>query len=542
MKRFLNMTCWLLIILLAFSACTSAPSSEKPSEESNSAVTTVGDETSEESPKYDETITITASNPFFLETGVDYMDDLSKEILKDYNAIIEPVPVSLADLNSQNRIWIASGDMPDIVYAGFTYADYIKFAEQGLIRAMPEDYEERYPNLAKAMDASGYVEPLKEKTDGIIYGAPKPIFINKIVDPFGDHASIYYRKDWAEELGLPVKTAYTIDELMTMAETFMEKDPNGNGAGKTIGFAAEPYAMISAFCLPYDSGFSSIYKKDGEYVFGPFQDGCLQGLKTLRQYYDKGIIYKDFYTIKSRGEVEAMFNAGLTGIMRNGGAFGNVNRLYNAFSDATGLNAMDCIEMANVIGPNGKINSVEMSNLQSISYFNPNMDDQKFERILAILDHVATPEIQNLINMGFEGKDYTKDGEEITITRPLNDNGEFLAMGDVYPSYNLWSLLVIAWDDFTARDPSINSDLIEKNSNLWIERTENGNMLRTDYDLQFYSSKPYDKLITITSNLHNDLTNLVVKSADIESGFNEYVEANTPVVSEGLADINGALG
>lgn len=492
--------------------------------------------------KYEKHYKFTASSPFFLETGVDYMDKLSKKILENFNMTLEAVPVSLSDFNDKNRVWISSGDMPDIVHANLIYPDYKQFVEQELVRALPDDYETKYPNMAKAIAATGIDKPLKERHGGKLYCAPKPIFFDPFVKPFGDHTTIYYRKDWAEKLGLPVKDMYTIEEVMNMARTFMEKDPNSNGPGKTIGLAIEPSNMMTFFARSHNSGWNAFYKKDGKYVWGPAHPESLEGLKALKKYYKDGIVYKDFFTIKVRGEVEAMFNAGLTGLMWNGGAFGNVKRLYGAFGkENPDKDPYKSIGIANLLGPDNKIHSFEFMNLQSISYFNPNMEDDKYERILDLIDYVATPDVQNLIHLGFEGEDYKKNGDKIEITRKKGKDGNPVPMAELYPSYYLWGMLIIAWDDFTVRDPSTDPRLIEANKKLWTDRTNNGNMLRVDYDLTFFTAPNYNKAVSITNNVHNDFTEIIVKNDDVETAWKQYVKENEKLIGDALNELNSQL-
>jgi len=448
--------------------------------------------------------------------------------------------VSLADYTEKNRIWISSGDMPDITFSGLNYSDYKKFAEQGLIRALPADYEQKYPNMTRAFMATGGIDKaLKDRFGGKLYCAPKPIFFNKIVDPFGEHSSIYFRKDWTQKVGLPVKDAYTIDELMALAKAFMDRDPNGNGAGKTIGLAIEPGNMFIALVRPYLSAWAGFFYKDGKYVWGPAQPEVLEGLKTIKKYYDQGIIYKDFFAMKVRSEVEAKLNAGLTGLMFNGGAFGNVKRIFTAFTKETKLDAMENLGLANIYGPDGKFHTTEFMNLQSVSYFNPKMESDKFDRILALLDYVATPEVQELINLGFKGKDFTKEGDRVTITRPKDAGGNFVPIANLYPSYYLWAMLIIAWDDFTVRDPSTDPRLLAMNRKMWEVRTTNGNMARVDYDLTFHSGPYVDKASSITVSA--DFTGMIVKEANIEEAWKKWVKEKEPIIAPALDELNKAI-
>jgi putative aldouronate transport system substrate-binding protein len=513
----------------------------KTSEEVTTEENAGNTDTVETDETYETPYTFTATSPWFLETGIDYMDDLSDVLLERFNLTVEVIPVSNSDLTSKNRIWISSGDMPDVCYSGFSYPDYKQYVEQGLVRALPDDYDTKYPNLAKAISATAVDETLKERHDGKLYCTLKPIMFDPFIDPYGNHMTLYYRKDWAAELGLPVKDKFTIEEAMKMAEEFKASDLNNNGEGKSIGLAIEPANMIYFFLTPYDEGYGGFHKKDGEYVWGPAQPETAEGLKVLKKYYDEGTVYNEFYAIKARSEVEAMFNAGITGMLFEGGAFGNVKRLFNAYGEETGTDPYEAIGMANIVGPDGKIHTYQFCNMQSINYFSPNMEDEKFERILALMDYIATTEAQNYIHMGFEGKDYTVNGDEIEITRDKKEDGTFVAIADLYPSYYLWGMFVIAWDDFTVRDPSTDPGLLEDIKNLWIDRTNEGSMLLVDYDLLLFSGDNYNKAASLNGTLHNAYTEIIVKDSDIETALNEFVSQNSGLVEDALNELNTNL-
>ncbi len=511
-------------------------------EQTTDTGTTGGDSAADTTPDYSEPMNFTATSPYFLETGVDYMDALSKDLLDEYNMTVEVIPVSLSDFSDKNRIWITSGDMPDVVWSNLIYSDYVKYAEQDLVRALPDDYETKYPNLTEAMVSSnGYDTALKEAGNGKLYATVKPIYKTKFADIFVSHTTLYYRMDWAEAVGFEVKDQYTLDEVMEMTRLFVEQDPGGNGEGNTIPFAVEPANMIYTFTVPYLSHADKPAAKneDGVYEYGPAQPEVADGLQVLRDYYDEGLIYSDFFSIKVRGEVEAMLYAGQTGTMINGGAFGNVKRIFDEFTKSTGLDAMEVIGMANILGEDGKIHSTEMANIQSIGYYNPNMEDEKFDRILAILDKSATDEFQNKIHLGFEGTDYEMDGEEIVITRDTDENGNFVPISDIYPSYNLWNMITIAWDDFAVRDPSTNPELLERIKDLFNDRVENGNINYVDFDLTFFSGPNYDKITTIKQV--DAFTNMIINNDEIKPAFDAWVEENSAVIDAAMDDLNSNL-
>lgn len=104
-----------------------------------------------ETDVYKEHLEITATS-LDIEEGYDYSQDpLMTYFEEKFNVTIELIPMSWANYIDRNRIWISSGDMPDMIFWDFNYSDYNSYVEQGLIAKMPDDLYERYPNLGEAL-------------------------------------------------------------------------------------------------------------------------------------------------------------------------------------------------------------------------------------------------------------------------------------------------------------------------------------------------------------------------------------------------------
>ena len=85
------------------------------------------------------------------------------------NVTIELIPMSWANYIDRNRIWISSGDMPNMIFWDFNYSDYNSYVEQGLNAKMPDDLYERYPNLGEALKLTQIADFVQEKMDGELY-------------------------------------------------------------------------------------------------------------------------------------------------------------------------------------------------------------------------------------------------------------------------------------------------------------------------------------------------------------------------------------
>lgn len=134
------------------------------------------------------------------------------------------------------------------------------------------------------------------------------------------HTMLWLRKDWLDKLGLqPPKT---IDDLQNIAQQFIQKDPGGNGAGKTVGLVANPDlggVYTSMNCL--DTIFSNFgaYPKQwmadssGKAFYGSIAPEMKPALTKLNEMYSKGILDKEF-GIRSGDDTNALLINGKCGM------------------------------------------------------------------------------------------------------------------------------------------------------------------------------------------------------------------------------------
>ena len=73
------------------------------------------------------------------------------------------------------RLWINSGDLPDVAVWNYVHGDAINSIEQGLFYKFPDDWKERWPNITAAYNLTGLGDKLEELTGGT-YVLPRPIY------------------------------------------------------------------------------------------------------------------------------------------------------------------------------------------------------------------------------------------------------------------------------------------------------------------------------------------------------------------------------
>ncbi|HEX2985723.1 MAG TPA: ABC transporter substrate-binding protein [Caproiciproducens sp.] len=219
------------------------------------------------------------------------------------------------DYNQKVSMAIASGNIPDIM--SVNYSTLKQLVENDLIADLTDSYKNCAGSLMKEIYASNNDKSLQMATfDGKLYAIP-----TTTISP--EPEMLWLRGDWMDKLKLSApKTLSDIENILTQ---FVQKDPGGNGPGKTIGLALSN----NFFCGTYAGGYQSnniftnfgaypeqwIKGKDGKAVYGSVQPEMKQGLQLLADWYKKGLIDKavgvrkddDIKSLLTKGQCGSFF-------------------------------------------------------------------------------------------------------------------------------------------------------------------------------------------------------------------------------------------
>jgi putative aldouronate transport system substrate-binding protein len=485
-----------------------------------------------------ETIHFTGTGVVEIKDGVDYMNDAVYDFMNEkFNFTYELYPLTWGDWLEKNRLWITSGDMPDITMWDVNYTEYLAYAEQGLIAPLPEDWETRYPNLSYVVEQTGIKEKLT-LDDGRIYAVPKALYA--YFAPFTNpvqHTSIYYRDDVRQQLGMePIDGLMTLDELRELVLGAKE-----NGYAK-IGLTIQP-ERTRVFMHMANTGYDRFYKEDGRYVWGPAQPETLDGIRLLRELYQEGVIESDFY-LNETENVNSKFMSGLAPAMIDAGHIYGVQenridfRTQNPDSDP-----WEDIKVTALAGPDGRFHGVtESANFWTATVFNPDIDPVKQDRILAMLDYLATPEGQELISLGIEGVDWERvgDGYNYNILREKNPDGTYPLIKEKYPSIGFWLHQIILVTDFSFVDPTHDPRSREAVLATYEAKLDNGDILSYDPDYEFYVS---DAKSRYSVDVESEIVRIVLDdSLDIEEEWAAFVEEQKPIWEPLLNELNAEFG
>mgnify|MGYP001098585643 CR=1 FL=1 len=226
-----------------------------------------------------------------------------------------------------------------------------------------------------------------------------------------------YRRDWAKALGLYQEgDIYTWDEWVALNKAFVEQDPGGNGAGKTIGMGTELFYFPNAFGIYQPSaeyGYGAFSPKDGEYVWTAARPETLEGLMIAKDLYDQGIIWPD----NPLGQTpDDTYKAGLMGSVFNNFDVGRVHSMRKALKENfPDIDENEAGALAFVIGPDGTMWCKQSQCYWGAVVMSANIGEAKMTRWLDMLDWMLSEEGTYFRAYGIEGTDweYDENGEEL---------------------------------------------------------------------------------------------------------------------------------
>lgn len=480
------------------------------------------------------TITSTHSN-----SDMDYTSDALYQFIADkFQFAYEVYPVSKDSQSEKIRIWINGGTMPDVVcWRNFDYQEYLTYGEQGLLKELPEGWEETYPELYNMYKACGIYEQLA--IDGKYYGIPHSTYYRfaNMEDPVVQHATLYYRKDWAEKLGFEFGAYVTMSDLAAYLRACIDNDMVGNG--NTLGLSDNPGAINNLFGMFSDYNYDqdAFYRDETGYHWIMQNPNFAKGMEMGRQWYNEGLLDPDYYLL-SMTEATANFTSGLSAAMFESCSIPSNAAFRSTFEEGTGLSA-DNIGLAAIASDDGVVQANQTDNYWSLTMFSPDIDDAVFERILQLIDWTCSEEGELTIMVGLKGEawDYAADGSIQVLLQP-DEKGKYSSSQDLYNSFQVFRSLGVIADDYSFINPSYQKDVVEQIQAIFAAKKQ-GKINKIDYDYKFFTS---DSKADYSVDIESEMTYLIIKSdVDIQQEVDSFVEKNASIWQPVVDDLNEAF-
>ncbi len=477
-----------------------------------------------------------------VEDSFDYNqgDDFVKWWSENFNIEWDVTSLTMENWAERLRIWINSDDMPDMAVWDYKHGEATNYVDQGLLKALPQDWKENYPNLAKAASQS----PMSEKTEEIFgdtYFLFRPVFSNnRPADKLSSHTSVYLRKDWADAIGYELKDVMKVSEILDFAAKVKEADPGNVGdafyplVGKTSSIAY----FIGANSTYAGCGTSPYYQdENGVYQWGPASQETLEVLKMLSQAYRDGLIHPEFYAIQDPDDFGAFYTTGESAICAGEGMAWKMTEFEQHLSADLNLNYEDVVKVVAVVGEDGNYHGEPLTNYWGTNIFSPHISDEKLERILNVMDYSCTDEGQLMIRCGIEGVDWEMD-ENGNIISHIEDG---LTARDKYAIKPLYENLMTLSDDFQFLDPNYAEIHRTRTKELYELReehsTEESFPSEPDWTKVFHDSQAMN-LASMT--YQDEYAALIVKDGDIEENWKAWVNEKMPMIQPVLDELTEA--
>ena len=537
----------LLLLMLGLAACS--PAQEGPADASATPAPASAAPGATNPPAdkktYDEHLTLTWLMAG-IKSGGDYGgDDWGRYWLDTYNIDFDIIAttIDVSDWDERLRVWINSGDMPDVAHAEYPYGEIETYASQDAIYRFPDDWKERWPNLAKTQDDVPIAAIAEEKLGGT-YCLWRPVFsTNRPSERLSYHALLYMRKDWLEACGLEIKDTYSPSELAEIARTFLEKDP-GNVGDSLVGLSIRTYDLAKLwpttdFSQACNIGDGYYQDETGTFQWAPADERTLESLKTYQQMYKEGVIDPEFYTFTRYEGSQKFYVQGTSGIALEDGHAILITYIRNGLT-AQGLDPDEVLHLAQLVGEDGKYHYREDANYWGQVIFSPTISDEKFERAMDLLDFCATEEGQNLVNMGFEGVDWERDenGNYVSLLDPSIQGEHLSVMAGKYPSKDSYFGSVVLTDDFALVSPNYSTeiqDTVRRFYKLRDQLSDETTLLPREYDYETLSSREKSQA---TMDLADEYAKLILKDGDLEQNWKAWVAEKMAVVQPVLDQLN----
>ncbi len=485
--------------------------------------------------KYDQHVSFTASQYSQISEAGDYThDDVYYKLQEMFNFDWELYALDAASWHDKNTMWITAGTMPDVLFFDFNTTEYYAYAEQELIKALPDGWETTYPNLFKQIQATGIADAIK--VNGKTYAIPH--VINYLVAPdnfvFTYHNLFYYRLDWAKGLGYDFGVSCTMTEWENYLRDCMAKY---NCKGMVTMSGAKN--LVRLLMYQFSKGFDKIYKDaaTGEYVLGFAQEGTIEGIKHLRKMYEEGLFDAEFYlgadtiefSLNNSPAVDYWGGAPhpqqIAQWMINNKMVPDLEAAKSIFATVT------------VTDDNGVYHAANTNaNFCFATLFNPELDDVTFDRILAMYDYFATLEGFELSQLGIRGVDWEKDEQgNYTLICPEILDGTYANIREKYPSMYYLYLRNVLSDSAAYIDPMADKFFLQMSNDMYNYR-KTQDIVPYDPDYSFHSS---DAKSQYSVDWRQEVLTLMLDSSlDIETEVNRFIEENRPLWEPLLNELN----
>ncbi|MEI7027257.1 extracellular solute-binding protein [Paenibacillus sp. y28] len=298
---------------------------------------------------------------------------------------------------------IASGKMPDVLLIR-------KNKESAMLNAqMSGVFWDLAPFLKETKNLSKMSTVAVENAsiNGQLFGIPR----ERVLSRYG----MIFRKDWLDNLGLPVPK--TAEDIYNVAKAFTNNDPDKDGKNNTFGIQEDSVMELLKQLTIMNGGPNAWGLKDGKVTPDFMYPEFKTALDLYRKMVSEKLISSDFPIAKKY----EYFNQGKAG-------------MYFSVIDDAATRHIDMLKQ----DPKAKIDVTQnfegAQGLRTRATFGYDSliaipkqsvtSEAKVKQIIAFLDQMAEEPIQSMLMYGIEGTDYTVENGKAKIISGAAGSGD----------------------------------------------------------------------------------------------------------------------
>ncbi len=466
-------------------------------------------------------------------------DALNRWFCDRFNIEVEPIGMPWASIPENDSVMIMAGTMYDVMIINQKYEVIASYGAQDLLKPLPEGWEEKYPNIKLAIDATGVEDFFS--ADGKVYGIPG---VNALHYSAGgltlDVLGVYYRADWAEELGYHFDTVATVSEFAAFLKDCVDKDMAGNG--QTRGMSSPYAARFFVDQYKPTMQMSEFVQVDGQYVWGPLVEGTIEGIKATKQYYQDGVIDPDYFTLDPFAGQNNL-SAGLCAATYQTMSSANLKQMVENAAESGIENAIDKIKPLVVTDDNGVLHKAATTNLNWARVFSPEMTDDEFDRLLQLYDYIYSKEGNEVTMLGIPGVDWEYGENDMSYVN-LMDLEEYPALTDKYSTRWFWRD-VVHNTDFAPYNPA--TDPLYGKPVQMVKEAEfalalEGGYTPADLTVAFLDTPAKsDYSVDINAEVTRIVCDETISIDDVEAEWNKFISDNAALWQPVVDDLNATL-
>lgn len=480
---------------------------------------------------------IESSDEFTREDG-EFYDPRAKQVAEKFNVSFNYQIIPSSSQAEKLRSMLASNTLPDVVLSSLPPSEYIPYIEGGVLRPLPEDLEDRFPNISALLSTVTAASVLQH--DGKWFCLPRPY------DPgglFADYTAILtYRKDLVKEAGLQPQDTYTIEELYDLFKTIHDKYPDITVFDSIWQSQALLRLGVLQYCPDFSRGPFRYSEEEGEYVFLPATEDFIEGLKWAKKFYDAGFLHKEFYNIPDN-EARAKFPQGNIFCYVEGGTASWLSRTRTNFGAANpDKDPNECVDLLLLLNKDGKHIMTDNGNYWSEWIFSGKISDEKLERFLHLWDFMCSDEGIALSFYGIEGVHYKEENGKLVSLREIDPETGSVEPFNTNPKFKTDQTLLI-WPACTegptvfSKNPKYSEGGVgERTGYLYNKRQEEPHYI-IKYD-PFLSAFEGERYKTFTMPVDYQKIVVTTKAEDIEKVWRTEMEKIESMYKAVLAELN----